>query len=348
MAETLVSQEFLAAIPDAIVAVDKNGTIVQINPQTEELFRYTREELLGQKIEVLVPERYRPDHHQYRDQFATEPKTRRMGAGLDLYGRRRDGSEFPVEISLSPVSTSHGILVLSAIRDISDRKRIEEDLRRAHEELNRRTTQEIGEYRGRLASIIDSSEDSIIAKDLEGTILTWNLGAEKLYGYTAEEAVGKSIRMLAPKDHVDEIPRILERVRRGESIEHYESIRVTKDGRQVDVSIRISPIRDAVGNPVGASAISRDITAQKQAEEHIRQAQKMDAIGRLAGGLAHDFNNILGIIMACTELLRSHIDARWGVWRLHRQHPQGGRPGLCPDASTAGFQQETESAVATA
>lgn len=308
-AETLVSKEILAAIPDAIVAVDKDGTIVQINPQTESLFQYTREELLGQKIEVLVPERYRPDHHHYRDQFADDPKTRRMGAGLDLYGRRRDGSEFPVEISLSPVSTSDGILVLSAIRDVTDRKRIEEDLRRANQELDRRTTQEIGEYRGRLASIIDSSEDSIISKDLNGIILSWNQGAEKLYGYTAEEAVGRPITMLVPEGRPDEIPRILDQIRRGESVEHYESVRVTKDGRQLEVSIRISPIRDASGNPVGASAISRDITAQKQAEEHIRQAQKMDAIGRLAGGLAHDFNNILGIITACTELLRTRVDS---------------------------------------
>jgi hypothetical protein len=309
VAETLVSQEFLAAIPDAIVAVDQAGTIVQINSQTETLFRYTREELLGQKIEILVPERYRPDHHQFRGQFAQAPTVRRMGAGLDLFGRRRDGSEFPVEISLSPVSTGNGILVLSAIRDISDRRRIEEDLRRANEELDRKTAQEIGEYRGRLASIIDSSEDSIVSKDLNGIILSWNQGAEQLYGYTAEEAVGKPISILVPEGRPDEIPRILERIRRGESVEHYESVRLTKDGRHLDVSIRISPIRNAAGNPVGASAISRDITAQKRAEEHLRQAQRMDAIGRLAGGLAHDFNNILGIITACTELLRSHVEA---------------------------------------
>jgi PAS domain S-box-containing protein len=304
MAETLVSQEFLAAIPDAIVAVDKDGTIIQINRQTEELFQYTREELLGQKIEVLVPERYRPDHHHYRDQFASEPKTRRMGAGLDLFGRRRDGTEFPVEISLSPVSTRDGILVLSAIRDVTDRKRVEEDLRRANEELNRKTTQEIGAYRGQLASIIDSSEDSIVSKDLDGIILSWNQGAEKLYGYSAEETIGQPISMLVPEGRPDEIPRILDRIRGGESVEHYETVRVAKDGRHLEVSIRVSPIRDAAGTPVGASAISRDITAQKQAEEHIRQAQKMDAIGRLAGGLAHDFNNILGIISACSELLR--------------------------------------------
>ena len=266
-------------------------------------------ELLGQKIEVLVPERYRTNHHQYRRQFGNDPKIRRMGAGLDLYGRRRDGSEFPVEISLSPVSTGGGTFVLSAIRDISDRKRIEEDLRRANDELHRKTAQEIGEYRGRLASIVDFCEDSIVGKDLDGIITTWNRGAEHLYGYSAAEAVGKSISMLVPEDRRDEIPRILERIRRGESVEHYESLRVTRDGRQVDVSIRISPIRDTAGNPVGASAITREITAQKRAEEHLRQAQKMDAIGRLAGGLAHDFNNILGIITACTELLHTRIDA---------------------------------------
>jgi len=309
LAEAILTREFMASIPDAMVAVESGGTIVQVNPQTEELFGYAETELLGRKIEVLVPERYRQDHRQYRHQFVEEPKIRRMGAGLDLYGRRRDGTEFPVEISLSPVSTSNGTLVLSAIRDISDRKRIEEELRRANHELDRRTTQEIGEYRARLASIIDSSEDAIIGKDLDGVITTWNRGAERIYGFTAEEIVGKSISILAPKDRPDEIPSILARIRRGESIEHYESIRVAKDGRALNVSITVSPIRDASGEPVGASAIARDITAQKRSEEHIRQTQKMDAIGRLAGGLAHDFNNILGIITACTELLSPRIEA---------------------------------------
>jgi hypothetical protein len=307
LAETLLSEDFLAAVPDAMVVVDREGAILQINPQTEELFGYPRGELLGQKIEVLVPERYRQGHRQFRTHFAAAPQIRRMGAGLDLFGRRRDGSEFPVEISLSPVATKDGGLVLSAIRDISDQKRIQEELRRVNEELGQRTAQEIGEYRGRLASIIDSSEDSIVGKNLDGTIMTWNRGAELLYGYTADEAIGKPIAMLVPKDHPDEIPRILEQIRNGKSVEHYESVRVTKDGRQLDVSIRVSPIRDAAGNPVGASAITRDITTQKRAEEHLRQAQRMDAIGRLAGGLAHDFNNILGIITACTELLRGQV-----------------------------------------
>ena len=308
LGDILLTSSLLEAIPDAIVAVEQDGTIVQVNSQTEALFGYQSGELIGQKIEILVPARFRVQHHAHRASFAESPKIRRMGAGLDLYGRRRDGSEFAVEISLSPVSMGNGTLVLSAIRDISDRKRIEQALRRAHEELDRKTTQEIGEYRARLASIIDSSADAIIGKELDGTITSWNRGAEGMYGYTAEEAIGKNISFLTSKDRPDEIPNILARISRGERIEHYESIRLTKDGRHLNVSLSISPIREPGGKIVGASAIARDITAQRRAEDHLRQAQKMEAVGRLAGGVAHDFNNILAIVTACTELLRDRMD----------------------------------------
>jgi PAS domain S-box-containing protein len=306
--DVLLSSKFLESVPDAIVAVDGEGTILQVNSQTEELFGYDRGELIGKKIEILVPERDRRQHHQHREHFAATPKIRRMGMGLDLHGRRRDGSEFPVEISLSPVPTETGTLVLSAIRDISDRKKIEAELRRAHQELERKTTQQIGEYRSWLASIVDFSEDAIISKALDGTITSWNKGAERIYGYTPEEVIGKHISILAPGDRADEIPGILEKISRGQSVEHYESERVTKDGRRLNVSISVSPLRDAGGEITGASAIARDITAQKRAESQLRQSQKMEAVGRLAGGVAHDFNNVLGIINSCTEFLRDRID----------------------------------------
>lgn len=308
VAEVLLAAEFLETLPDAIVVVDSDGRILQINSRTPELFGYSRKELIGQKIEVLVPERLRGEHHHHRDHYVEDPKVRRMGAGLELYGRRRNGTEFPVEISLSPVSVLDGTIVLSAIRDISERKRMELELRRAHEELERRSREQIGEYRSRLAAIIDSSEDAIIGKNLEGIITSWNKGAERIYGYTPEEVVGKNIGLLAPSDRADEIPEILRKIARGESTEHYESIRVTKDGRHVNVSITVSPLRDAAGDIVGASAIARDITAQRRAEGQLRQAQKMEAVGRLAGGVAHDFNNILAIVNSCTEFLRDRID----------------------------------------
>jgi PAS domain S-box-containing protein len=309
VAEVLLSRDLLETLPDAVVAVDHHGTIVQVNSQAEDLFGYDREELIGQKVEMLVPENYRRDHHHHRETFARAPKTRRMGANLDLFGRRRSGSEFPVEISLSPVSTENGVVVLSAIRDISDRKRIAEELRRANEELHRRTAEQLGEYRSKLASIIDSSEDAILSKSLDGTITSWNKGAERIYGYTPEEVVGRNISLLIPGDRPDEIPEILRRIAAGERIEHHESVRVAKDGRHLNVAVSVSPLRGAAGEIVGASAIARDITSEKRAEGMLRQSQKMEAIGRLAGGVAHDFNNVLGIINSCAEFLRDRIDA---------------------------------------
>ncbi len=137
------------------------------------------------------------------------------------------------------------------------------DDREAHQD-NGPTSQDLHEVRARLASIVESSDDAIISKDLNGTITSWNSGAERLFQYTAEEAIGKSVTILIPSDRYDEEPGILGRVRRGERVEHYETVRQRKDGTRVDISLTVSPIRDAHGEVVGASKIARDITERKK------------------------------------------------------------------------------------
>jgi hypothetical protein len=309
MAETLLSSSILEAIPDAVAAVNQMGIIIRVNSQTEAMFGYTRNELIGQGVELLVPERNRPEHHRHREHFHRQPKIRRMGAGLDLYGRRKDGSEFPVQISLSPVSTENGVIVLSAIRDVSDLKRIEQELRQAHEELDRRRIRELRDFQNRLALIVDSSQDAIIGENPEGIVTHWNKGAEQMYGYSAPEMIGQPVSKLAPKERAGEIAQIFDKIRKGENVSYFESVRLTKDGRKFNVSVSVSPVRDPDGTIVGASTIARDITAQKKVEDQLRQSQKMEAVGRLAGGVAHDFNNVLGIVTACIELLHGRIPA---------------------------------------
>jgi PAS domain S-box-containing protein len=160
-----------------------------------------------------------------------------------------------------------------------------------------------------MAAIVESSEDAILSVGPDGVITTWNAGAEKLYRYSASEMTGKSVFLLVPASALEEERRLLERVARGEVLGQYETTRSRKDGSLVDVAITVSPVRDARNNVIGVSMIARDLTRQRQteaalrqSEEQFRQAQKMEAVGRLAGGVAHDFNNLLSVILSYSNM----------------------------------------------
>jgi PAS domain S-box-containing protein len=161
---------------------------------------------------------------------------------------------------------------------------------------------------GTMAAIVESSGDAVIGKTFDGVITSWNSGAERMYGYSAAEAVGRAVSFLAPPDREHEVSALLGRVRRGEAIESLETVRVRADGRLVDVSLTISPIKDERGAIIGASTFARDITSRLRTEEQLRQAQKMEAIGSLASGVAHDFNNVLMVIRTCGALLLRRLD----------------------------------------
>ena len=252
-------RDLLEAAPDAMVIVDRDWDIVLVNAEAEKLFGYRRGDLLGRCVEMLVPERFREEQSAYRAAYSTDPQTHTMGAGLELCAQRKDGTEFRVEISLSPIETEDGTFVSSAIRDITGRKRAE-----------RAASQFI--------AVVEASSDAIIGKDLDGRVVLWNHGAERLYGYTEAEMYGKSISILVPPGHNDEVPELIRRARTGERVEQHETVRARKDGTQVDVSLTVSPIYDRDGNVTGVATIARDITARLRYQEQLRYLAEHDPL----------------------------------------------------------------------
>jgi two-component system sensor kinase FixL len=311
--ETTAQRRFrlvVEAAPNAMVMVNRGGEIVLVNAQAERVFEYSRSELLGQRIEVLVPERFRSGHAAMCASFFAAPGPRSMGARRDLFARKRDGSEFPVEIGLNPIETDEGLMVLAAVVDITERKMVE------------RALQESEHQARSLAAIVESSDDAIAGTTLDGLVTSWNKAAERIFGYTAEEMIGQSILRLAVPGHGDEMVDILNRVKGGERIDHYETTRRHKNGTILHTSLSVSPIYDTDGQLIGASKVSRDITAAKNAEIALKQSEarlqemhaellhvsRLSAMGQVAATLAHELNQPLTAISNYMEAARALLD----------------------------------------
>ncbi|MHB8918683.1 MAG: PAS domain S-box protein [Desulfocucumaceae bacterium] len=239
---------------DAIISMDSRGNIEFWNRAAEAIFGYRADEAAGMPVSFLVPRRYRKMYAKAFTAMVSGEYRGIAGKTWEITGVNKDGRELPLEISVSEYKSEGKVFFTSIIRDITSRKMSEE----AHI---------------RLASIVESSEDAIISKSLDGVILSWNKGAEKIYGYSAAEAVGRQISILIPPGHGKKAERILDKMKRGEHIEYYESFRLRKDGSQVQVSIMVSPLKDARGRITGVSLIARDITERKRSEEALRLSE---------------------------------------------------------------------------
>jgi len=253
--------------PDALVIVDQAGNIVMVNEQAAALFGYSPEELRKQRLEMLLPERLREVHTTYREHYFTVPRTRAMGAGLQLFGRHKNGTEIPVDISLRPVLLDDELLVIGAIRDMSEQRRAELERMQQAEQIRLQ------------AELIELAHDAILIRDSVNRVIFWNKGAEELYGWSSQEALGHITHSLL-RTHFPgsraEVDASLEEHGRWEG----ELTYTCRDGRVVIVESRQMLVCDVQGHRTAILEINRDITERRHLEQAM-QAVHAQAVARL-------------------------------------------------------------------
>ena len=233
-------ESLLQAVPDALVGVDRKGVIRFVNSQTESLFGYGRDEMIGQPIDTLVPETLWQIYSQHQGDYFADPRSRSSGLDLELSGLRHDGEEFPVNISMSRIDTGDILLVITAVSDVVKHQQAVRNAQLAE-------------------AIVEHSRNAIMSCNLRGIITSWNPAATRMYGYCSREIIGKAAGVLCPEDRAGEMGALSVKIKDGQHVEHLKTVRVRKDGTVFPVSLAASPIRDPDGTIVGTSAIIRDI-----------------------------------------------------------------------------------------
>lgn len=295
-------------IPAALLLVDSQGRIALLNEQTERMFGYSRDELLSQPVEVLVPEQFREEHVRYRDEYVKNAYIRPMGTTLELQGQRKNGTTFPVEISLNPLEDD-ATCVMCVILDMTGRKRMEQAL-------------VLGEERFR--QLVEEVKDfSIYMLDPHGVVQTWNEGAERINGYRAEEIIGQSVSMLCPEDDLDrgkpgEILRAAATIGRVED----EGWRLRKDGSRYWANTIVTALHDKEGDLLGFTVISRDITEGKRARETFLLEVTKTLLSKL------DVSELLSTLASCVRQIKDFdfatlalFDVEQKMFRIERLEP---------------------------
>jgi len=245
--------------PDGIVVVDEHGIVRDANVALAEMFGYEPGQLVGKRVEVLLPTAVRDQHVKLRQEYAEHPVPRPMGQGRNLTGQHRDGSAVPVEVGLAPVSFGGQHTFVASVRDLRG-----------------------AEERRRLADLVDASDDVVLGVLLDGTVESWNGGAKRYFGLTRNEAVGHGLSDLLAPEVIEELPGIFRRVRAGDHVRSIDNFLVTEDGRRVHLSFSFSPLTDRNGEVTGAAVIGRDITRRKLLEADLEELAYQDPLTRVA------------------------------------------------------------------
>jgi PAS domain S-box-containing protein len=306
----------LEAAPDAMIVVKEDGEIVLLNARVEKQFGYGRDELVGRNVAIIIPEGFKERLFSDALRSRADALAQQIGSGLELSGRRSDGTEFPIEIMLSPLESGGETLVTGAIRDITERRRIEEALRQSEE---------------RARELLENATGAIYISSIDGTVVQVNRAAEKLEGRPRLEIVGRQVlESIAPEER-ERTGKSFGDILSAGSVLGFETRSLRADGTSVPTEVLASLVE--VGGERFIHATVHDVSQRKSLEEQLRHAQKMEAVGRLAAGIAHDFNNLLMVILGSSEILELHRADPEAIRRdieELRHAAERGAPRPCP------------------